>query len=240
GWHFSALQAKAEQIESFQIEDMDLQIEADAPMLWALLDSLLSARALRKTESEGHTGIGMAALDVQEAEDSEYWAQVDDLEGVIEGITGNCVSRAKTPRISTQCNNDADLIQWKVVIVSLLKKSTNQKANLLLNILRIFLHSTHTPEKVIKTMVKMGLSISINAIYDTIHLLSAESSHALQYLGQTLLAAYAYDNFNINLKSTMLTAEKSTNTLKHLTSGLLFPLQHGVTHDDLKCSCELW
>ncbi|KAG2031178.1 hypothetical protein BDR03DRAFT_827070, partial [Suillus americanus] len=62
----------------------------------------------------------------------------------------------------------------------------------------------------------------------------------LQYLGQTLLVVYAYDNFDINLKSTIPTAEKSTNTLKHLTSGLLFPLQHGVTRDDLKCSYELW
>ncbi|KAG1905443.1 uncharacterized protein F5891DRAFT_943832, partial [Suillus fuscotomentosus] len=128
----------------------------------------------------------------------------------------------------------------KVVIVSLLKKSTNQKANSLSSILGIFLHSTHAPEKVIKTMVKMGLSISVDAIHDTVRSLSAESSHALQYLGQTLLAAYAYDNFDINLKSTVPTAEKSTNSLKHLTSGLLFPLQHGVTRDDLKCSYELW
>jgi hypothetical protein len=126
------------------------------------------------------------------------------------------------------------------VIVSLLKKSTNQKANSLSSILGIFLHSTHAPEKVIETMAKMGLSISVDAIHDTVRSLSAESSHALQYLGQTLLAAYAYDNFDINLKSTVPTAEKSTDTLKHLTSGLLFPLQHGVTRDDLKCSYELW
>ncbi|KAG2106482.1 hypothetical protein BD769DRAFT_1630715 [Suillus cothurnatus] len=175
GSHFSALHAKAEQIGGFKIDDMALQIVGEAPMLWALLDSLLSARALQK-----------------------------------------------------------------VVIVSLLKKSTNQKANSLSSILGIFLHSTHAPEKVIETMVKIGLSISIDAIHDTVRLLSAESSHVLQYLGQTLLVAYAYDNFDINLKSTVPTAEKSTDTLKHLTSGLLFPLQHGVTRDDLKCSYELW
>ncbi|KAG2743119.1 hypothetical protein P692DRAFT_201841915 [Suillus brevipes Sb2] len=160
GSHFSAVHAKAEQIEGFQIDDMALQIAGEAPR--------------------------------------------------------------------------------KVVIVSLLKKSTNQKANSLSSILGIFLHSTHAPEKVIETMARMGLSISVDAIHNTVRSLSAESSHALQYLGQTLLAAYAYDNFDINLKSTVPTAEKSTDTLKHLTSGLLFPLQHGVTRDDLKCSYELW
>ncbi|KAG2121792.1 hypothetical protein BD769DRAFT_1389942 [Suillus cothurnatus] len=203
---------------------MALQIAGEAPMLWALLDSLLSARALQvtKIESKGHTEIEVLVSDAQEAEDSEYWAQVDDLEGVIEGITGDY------------------FVQRKVVIVSLLKKSTNQKANSLSSILGIFLHSTHAPEKVIETMAKMGLSISVDAIHDTVRSLSAESSHALQYLGQTLLVAYAYDNFDINLKSTVPTAEKSTDTLKHLTLGLLFPLQHGVTRDDLKCSYELW
>ncbi|KAG1821495.1 hypothetical protein EV424DRAFT_1472322 [Suillus variegatus] len=238
GSHFSAVHAKAEQIEGFQIDGMALQIAGEAPVLWALLDSLLSARALQvsKIESKGHTEIGILVSDAQEAEDSEYWAQVDDLEGVIEGITGDCISRAE--RLASQ--RSATMMLRKVVIVSLLKKSTNQKANSLSSILGIFLHSTHAPEKVIETMAKMGLSISVDAIHDTVRSLSAESSHALQYLGQTLLAAYAYDNFDINLKSTVPTAEKSTDTLKHLTSGLLFPLQHGVTRDDLKCSYELW
>ncbi|KAG2046075.1 hypothetical protein BDR06DRAFT_862594, partial [Suillus hirtellus] len=42
GSHFSAVHAKAEQIEGFKIDDMALQITGEAPMLWALLDSLLS------------------------------------------------------------------------------------------------------------------------------------------------------------------------------------------------------
>ncbi|KIM63644.1 hypothetical protein SCLCIDRAFT_38320, partial [Scleroderma citrinum Foug A] len=50
------------------------------------------------------------------------------------------------------------------------------------------------------------------------------------------LACYAYDNFDVDLKSHVPLAEKSTDSLKHLTSGLLFPLKHGVTIDDLKCS----
>ncbi|KAI6097402.1 hypothetical protein EV401DRAFT_1814663, partial [Pisolithus croceorrhizus] len=59
-------------------------------------------------------------------------------------------------------------------------------------------------------------------------------------LGQSLLASYTYDNFDVDLKSYVPTAEKSNDSLKHLTSGLLFLLTHGVTLDDLKCSWELW
>ena len=34
--------------------------------------------------------------------------------------------------------------------------------------------------------------------------------------------------------------EKSNETLKHLTSGLFFPLQHGVIKEDLRFSKYLW
>jgi hypothetical protein len=110
------------------------------------------------------------------------------------------------------------------VIVLLLKKSVNQKANALSSMLGIFLHSMHAPKKVIETMSRMGLLISVDAIHNAICALSVECCCTLQYLGQTLLAAYTYDNFDVHLKSMVPTAEKSTDTLKHLTSGLLFPL----------------
>ena len=86
----------------------------------------------------------------------------------------------------------------------------------------------------------MGISISTDVINAAIRSLSTESQNTLQRLGQSLLAAYAYDNFDIDLKSQVPTAEKSNNSLKHLTSGLLFPLSHGITADDLKCSEDLW
>lgn len=121
-----------------------------------------------------------------------------------------------------------------------MKKSMNQRAKSLAGMLGIFLHSMHAPEKVIETISQMGLSISIDSIHDAIQLLSTQSAHTLWKLGQTLLAAYAYDNFDVTLKTAIPTVEKSTDTLKHLTSGLLFPLQHGVTQGDLKCLHELW
>ncbi|KAF8218615.1 hypothetical protein L208DRAFT_1117250, partial [Tricholoma matsutake] len=112
--------------------------------------------------------------------------------------------------------------------------------NALESIIGIFLHSCGTPEKVIEALAHLGITISVNAIHHAITSLSTKSAVAIQQLGQTLLASYAYNNFDVDLKTSTPTAEKSTDTLKHLTSALLFPLQHGVTPDDMKCSDELW
>lgn len=119
-------------------------------------------------------------------------------------------------------------------------QSTNQKANALQSILGIFLQSVHAPQKVIDTLARLGVSISSDSINLAIRSLSAESQTSLRLLGQSLLASYAYDNFDVDLKSEVPLAEKSNESLKHLTSGLLFPLSHGVSTDDLKCSNELW
>ena len=119
-------------------------------------------------------------------------------------------------------------------------QSVNQKSNALQSILGFFLQSVHAPYKVIDTLAHLGISISTDAINMAIQSLSVESENTLHNLRQSLLASYAYDNFDVDLKSQVPTAEKSNNSLKHLTSGLLFPLVHGVTVDDLKCSKELW
>lgn len=114
--------------------------------------------------------------------------------------------------------------------------STNQKANALPSILGFFFQSMHVPQKVIETLARIGISISNESITAATRSLSIESQQNLQDLGQSLLASYAYDNFDVDLKSQVSVVEKSTTSLKHLTSGLLFPLVHGVTVDDLKCS----
>lgn len=42
------------------------------------------------------------------------------------------------------------------------------------------------------------------------------------------------------MKTSDQQVEKSNDTLQHLTSGLLFPLQHGIMTEDLHCSWMLW
>ncbi|KAI6097503.1 hypothetical protein F5141DRAFT_1190878 [Pisolithus sp. B1] len=124
--------------------------------------------------------------------------------------------------------------------MSILMHGSNQKANMLQSLLGLFLQSTHTPYKVIDTLAHLGISISTDTINAAVEALSMESQNSLQRLGRSLLASYACDNFDVDLKSYIPTVEKSNDSLKHLTSGLLFPLIHGIMLDDLKCSWELW
>ncbi|KAG1888769.1 hypothetical protein F4604DRAFT_1877255 [Suillus subluteus] len=119
-------------------------------------------------------------------------------------------------------------------------QSMNHRSNALQSILGIFLQSTHTPQKVIDTLARIGISISMDSIHAGIRSLSTESQNTLQTLGKSLLASYAYDSFNVDLKTQVPLTEKSNDSLKHLTSGLLFPLQHSIIADNLKCSEELW
>ena len=86
----------------------------------------------------------------------------------------------------------------------------------------------------------MGVCIGQTTIYDAVNSLSDNAADGIRDLGQTLLAAYAYDNFDVDLKQSVPIIEKSNQSLKHLTSGLLFPLQHGATKEDLACSDYLW
>ncbi|KAI6006428.1 hypothetical protein EDC04DRAFT_2611449 [Pisolithus marmoratus] len=116
---------------------------------------------------------------------------------------------------------------------SILVQNTNQKANYLQCMLGIFLQSAHTPQKVVETLTQMGLSISVTLINAAILLLSKESNHTIKSLGHMMLMAYAYDNFDVDLKTSDQQVKKSNDTLKHLTSSLLFPLQHGTSLDDL-------
>ena len=136
--------------------------------------------------------------------------------------------------------NNADEKQKRITILSILMQSTNRKSNALQSIIGTFLQSAHTPQKVIDMLARIGISVSIDTINGAVRSLSFESRNSLRKLSQSLLASYAYDNFDVDLKSQVPTAERSNDSLKHLTSGLLFPLQHGVTVDDLRCSEVLW
>jgi hypothetical protein len=122
----------------------------------------------------------------------------------------------------------------------MMMQSTNKKCNALESVFGIFLHASNTPSKVIEALAHMGISISIDVIGDAVHSLSGETYHTIRNMGQTLLAGYAYDNFDIDFPGLVPTVEKSIDTLTHMTSGGLILLEHGVTPDDLHCSDELW
>ncbi|KZT63653.1 hypothetical protein DAEQUDRAFT_638358, partial [Daedalea quercina L-15889] len=127
-----------------------------------------------------------------------------------------------------------------VVVISIAMQTMNQQCNALGAINGIFFHACVTPDKVIKALAHMGISISPYAINTAVKSLSRGSIEAIAALGETLTAVFAFDNFEIKLHTVTPTIDKPSQDLVHLTSGDIFALDHGVTADDLRCSRVLW
>ncbi|KAF8152227.1 hypothetical protein B0H34DRAFT_821021 [Crassisporium funariophilum] len=229
---FSAVHASAEQIDEFKVDEMADKIKDVAPNLWDILGELLESP--RKTKVDGNLGEERNRSNHQP---DQHWAECDevDLEGIISDITQPAAREQQK-----DAKRQAILTIRKVILISIIMQSNNRNTNSLESIIGIFLHSCHTPQRVIDTLAHMGVSISVNTIHNAITSLSRESADTIREMGQTLLIAYAYDNFDVDLKSAVPTVEKSATSLQHLTSALIFPLQHGVKSEDLKCSQELW
>ncbi|KAJ7090155.1 hypothetical protein C8R44DRAFT_835959 [Mycena epipterygia] len=137
GWHFSAANTSAEQLQKFRIEDMALQMKDPAPELWDLLGLLLSAN---RRDADG-----------DEPMDAD--AEVD--------------KDPPTVRAQKLAEKHAALITIKkVVMISVMMQSTNKNCNALESVFGIFLHASNTPSKVIETLAHMGISISVDAIDD--------------------------------------------------------------------------
>jgi hypothetical protein len=119
-------------------------------------------------------------------------------------------------------------------------QSSNQHCNALQSMIGIFLHSCGVLEAAIELFAHIGLSISTTAINNAISSLSKGSTEEMQGLGRTLLAGYAYDNLDIDLKHGTPTIERPMATLLHMTSATMLQLDHGITHEDLNCSWQLW
>ena len=124
--------------------------------------------------------------------------------------------------------------------MSIIMFSTNQKCNSLATAMGLFFHSTNTPELVIEVFAHAGLSVSTTTIHNMINSMSNVANEEVRKLAKTKLFALAYDNFDMDFKSWSSTIEKPGDTLKHATSALIFPLEHGVVPEDLKHCASLW
>ncbi|KAG6819711.1 hypothetical protein H0H93_009405 [Arthromyces matolae] len=249
GWHFSARNASASQIQAFSIENMASQFEKRSPILWRLLGTLLLPYSLRSAATKlGTLGSSTQSLFNQQIMDeeaeSEYWAQEEERLGCGSGLNKS-ENDTEGPRTAKRQRRAAERTPAlhrikRVVIVSILIMSKNQRCNALPSIIGIFCHSTSMPELAIEMLAHMGLSISLTSIHNMVSSLSDKSHLELRRMTSTLTASFAYDYFDIDFQSWLPTIEKPGSTLKHATSALAFPLSHGVTADDLRCSAELW
>ncbi|KAG0704806.1 hypothetical protein DFH29DRAFT_783663, partial [Suillus ampliporus] len=223
GSHFAVSHSSVEQLEDFNMDLLGKGMQRLAPTLWGLLDRLLSM-------GKKNVGTEVSTEDPEDHDKEDiYWEAFGDreLDGLIEAVSANASAKQRK-RIK------------KVMIFSIIMQTVNQKSKSFQSIFSIFLQSAHAPQKVIDTLSRMGICVSVDSINAAVVSLSKEAHCGISALGRTLLASYAYDNFEVDLKSTIHTVDKSEDTLKHLTAGLLFPLQHGVTLNDLHCSKALW
>ncbi|KAI0698468.1 hypothetical protein BC835DRAFT_1304794 [Cytidiella melzeri] len=224
GWHFLAGHAEPYQLQEFDLVDMAREMRSTAPHLWEILDIWLRKGTKGDENSES------------ESDDEAIEAAVNDL-----GDASATTNRKRKRQTATaQKRRHATIISKKVLLSSILMQGRNQKANWLQSMCGIFLHAMHAPQKLVDSLAHMGISISQSTIHNSLHSLGINIISDAKQVGQTLSAAYAYDNLDIEFKSSVPTVEKPGDMLKHFTTSMIFPLQHGITADDLRCSRYLW
>ncbi|KAH9919663.1 hypothetical protein B0H21DRAFT_702085 [Amylocystis lapponica] len=241
GLHFNARGATNTQLETFAISEIAKTMLTVAPRLWDMTGVLLEANpALGRRDGNIRSGhdYGGPDLDMSSINSDEYWKDEFDLPDV-EMESGETRGVAQGPA-SASDSEDEYWRHKKVVCISIMMQSTHQRCNALQSMVGIFLHSCNAPEAIVELLSRIGISVSRSAIDDAISSLSREAASDIKELGRTCCTAYAYDNFDVDIKHVTPTVEKPQDTLLHLTSGTLLRLDHGVTTEDLQCSEELW
>ncbi|KAG0694157.1 hypothetical protein DFH29DRAFT_815625 [Suillus ampliporus] len=238
GTHFDVTHTTVKQLEDFRVAELAIIMEKSMPVTWNLLESMLSGGTRSKATIRRDLD-GDVIMENSNSDEEAYWEEIGegDLKGSLISSLANSVEFERT---KLQKQLAAKTLLIKTTVLSIMMRSTNQRSNTLQSLLGMFLQSTHTPQKVIETLEWMGISVSVNAIHAATRSLSAQTHKHLRSLGQSLLASYAYDNFDVDLKMHQHKIENSMESLKHLTSGLMFPLQHSISVEDLRCSKELW
>jgi len=71
---------RAEQIETFDIEDMAIKLKIWAPLLWSLLGHLLSSDPSRERHRAEYVmnGNPNSVVNILWDEEDEYWAQLEE------------------------------------------------------------------------------------------------------------------------------------------------------------------
>ncbi|TFK73661.1 hypothetical protein BDN72DRAFT_875751 [Pluteus cervinus] len=208
--HFAAVRASADQISGFDLPAMAQRMQYLAPNLC-------------------HVARDKSGKAYNPDEDADALGDIMDL----------FQQRPVDQKESAKKKRLALLTVRRTVILSIIMQTVNQKANSLQGLFGLFLHSCGTPERVISSLARAGISVSESSIYNTIKSMSRGSAERLDKLGRTKLVQHAADNFDVHMKHQLSTLEHS-DTLHHLTSALLLPLHHGVKLEDLRCSAQLW
>ncbi|KAG6904271.1 hypothetical protein DXG01_011280 [Tephrocybe rancida] len=249
GLHYMAGGISEEKLRSFDINDISQTMSAHAPCMWDLIDNLLVADPELKMRREKWRGQKLQRKRAAKA-GKDSTSTVANEEIGPEERSWDFLDQ-NVPIVDQEDDTPEDIVDQdeqremslktikKIVCMSVLLQSTNMRCNALQTIVGVFLQSCNTPETVREFLAHAGLSVSASSINNAISSLSKESENQIRKTGQTLMAAYAYDNLDIDLKHSVPTLEKGQETLVHLTTGTMLPL-HDVPPDALNCSDEMW
>ncbi|KAI0829216.1 hypothetical protein BC628DRAFT_1408736 [Trametes gibbosa] len=234
GGHFGAAHADPTQIQKFELDGMADHFEAAAPDIWALVIALLGGWG---QAAEGRRAAGQEEVPFwDDPKDDEYWKGDD-------ALTTEEEERPCTPLTSKAKREQRRIMLTRVKavgIISIFLNSQDQCCNAPQSITGIFLHSCGAPEKLIKVLSWMGISITLSSIHHVIKSMAANSVDDVQSLAQTLLMSFTFDNLDPKLTAEVPTIEKSADSLIHIATGTVLCLEHGVTLEDLRCGNLLW
>ncbi|KAF7969655.1 hypothetical protein HWV62_26759 [Athelia sp. TMB] len=228
---------------------------SQAPALWNLLDSLLcaDARAVERrivggkaaakrvervlggrkaVDLDGDELMAAVAGEAEEGEgaesEDEYW---QDMVLLMEAPSSAELIAERNRKL---------LSNKKVLCLSVLLQNTDHRCNTFQSIVGLFLQSAGAPETIVEPLSRLGVLLTTSSINNMVKNLSVESTVEMKALGHTLLASYAYDNVDIDLKHATPTGDALHDTLIHLTSATMIKIDHGITPEMLACSEMLW
>ncbi|KAH9008001.1 hypothetical protein EDB85DRAFT_1843007, partial [Lactarius pseudohatsudake] len=152
-------------------------------------------------------------------------------------------SEARRPRKRSRkdvlARNTALRVIKSVVCISIILQSANENCNHLQGIIGMFVHSANVPQRVMEVLAHAGLSISIKSIQRAVKSMSTDSARKIRQSLRSLKVAMAYDNFDINFKTSEPTIAHQSSFMS-ATSATAIPLVGVENIDALRCSAALW
>ncbi|KAI9431079.1 hypothetical protein H4582DRAFT_1822991 [Lactarius indigo] len=145
----------------------------------------------------------------------------------------------KRARTDVSSRNTAIRVIKCVVCISIVLQSANENCNHLQSILGIFIHSANVPQRVAEVLAHAGLTISIKSIQRAVKSMSIDSARKIKMGLRTLKMAVAYDNFDINFKTSEPTLAHQSSFVS-ATSATAVPLIGVDNINVLRCSEALW
>ncbi|KAH8976431.1 hypothetical protein EDB92DRAFT_1811877 [Lactarius akahatsu] len=232
GLHFDARAAMAEQIESTLV--FSLLRATDERRSSLTVDPVTMDLAEIFDESERNLGEIGGDMDGEDGQGEHSDSSESDSEPEEEDVPPR-----KRARKDVSLRNTAIRVIKCVVCISIVLQSANENCNHLQSILGIFIHSANVPQCVAKVLAHAGLTISIKSIQRAVKLMSIDSARKIKTGLCSLKMAVAYNNFDINFKTSEPTLAHQSSFVS-ATSATAVPLVGVDNIDVLRCSEALW